>query len=158
MSVQFDPSRKRWVVRWYEAGRQRSRRFQDAPAARRFDAERALARATARDATTAIVARELMLLWARFDEIERQLPDDARTTGVYPYATREGVRWRVAVTREDGTTTTRRGYKTPEAALRARERLAHPTAPANNESFAAFWRRWLARSAGSSKGSAGAGP
>ena len=95
MSVQFDPSRKRWVVRWYEAGRQRSRRFQDAPAARRFDAERAHARAAARDATTAIVARELMLLRARFDEIERQLPDDARTTGVYPYVSAPGENWTI---------------------------------------------------------------
>jgi integrase len=111
MRVHFDRSRNRWVVRWYEAGRQRSRRFQNAPAARRFDAERARAGAAARDATTAVVARELMLLRARVEEIERQLPPDARATGAYPYASRDGVRWRTAVTREDGTTTTRRGYR-----------------------------------------------
>ena len=40
MSVQFDSSRNRWVVRWYEAGRQRTRRFDHEGAARDFDAER----------------------------------------------------------------------------------------------------------------------
>ena len=40
MSVQFDSSRNRWVVRWSEAGRQRSRRFADEAAARDFDIER----------------------------------------------------------------------------------------------------------------------
>jgi hypothetical protein len=40
MSVQFDASRSRWVVRWYDAGRQRSRRFQDEQAARAFEADR----------------------------------------------------------------------------------------------------------------------
>jgi len=39
MSVQFDSSRNRWVVRWYEADRQRSRRFADQRAAHAFDAE-----------------------------------------------------------------------------------------------------------------------
>jgi integrase len=144
MSVQFDASRNRWVVRWYEAGHQRSRRFREEPAARRFDSERVGASAATREAAAAAVAGELMLLRARVDAIERQLPDDARTTGVSPYATRDGVRWRVAVRREDGSTTTRRGYKTREAAWQARERLGPPTAPASDTSFAAFWRRWLA--------------
>lgn len=39
MSVQFDSNRNRWVVRWYEGERQRSRRFGDERAARDFDAE-----------------------------------------------------------------------------------------------------------------------
>jgi hypothetical protein len=44
MSVQFDSSRNRWVVRWSEAGRQRTRRFSDEDAARGFDHERQEAR------------------------------------------------------------------------------------------------------------------
>jgi hypothetical protein len=144
MSVQFDPSRNRWVVRWYESGRQRSRRFHDAAAARRFDAERARARAAARHSTTAPVARELMLLRARVNEVERQLPIDARMTGLNPCATREGVRWRIAITHKDGTTTTRRGYQTRDAAIRGRERLAQPIPATTTMSFAAFWHQWLA--------------
>jgi hypothetical protein len=41
MSVQFDHNRNRWVVRRHEVGRQRTRRFDDEPAARRFDADQA---------------------------------------------------------------------------------------------------------------------
>jgi hypothetical protein len=63
---------------------------------------------------------------------------------VYPYATGDGVRWRVAVRREDGSTTTRRGFATLEAAWRTRERIESPPASTTtNVSFAAFWRRWL---------------
>jgi hypothetical protein len=48
MSVQFDPARSRWVVRWSQDRRQRTRRFTTEAEARRFDAERKLdaARAT----------------------------------------------------------------------------------------------------------------
>ncbi|HET8758070.1 MAG TPA: hypothetical protein VFM58_18765, partial [Solirubrobacteraceae bacterium] len=74
MSVQLDLARNRWVVRWYESGRQRSRRFPDEEAARRFDADCASAKALAREATTADLARELMLLRARVNEVERHLP------------------------------------------------------------------------------------
>jgi hypothetical protein len=44
MSVQFDSNCNRWVVRWYEAGRQRSRRFADQHAARAFDAKQRAAK------------------------------------------------------------------------------------------------------------------
>jgi hypothetical protein len=59
MSVQFDSSRNRWVVRWSEAGRQRSRRFAHEAAARDFDVERREATAAARAATAASLAAEL---------------------------------------------------------------------------------------------------
>lgn len=141
MSVQFDSSRNRWVVRWYDGGGQRSRRFGDEHAARRFNADRASAKSAARNATTATVATELAQLRARVDEGERQLPADARTTGVFLYPTRAGVRWRIAVTREDGTASTRRGYVTHEAACHARGRLAGADSAAAGVSFARFWRR-----------------
>jgi integrase len=144
MSVQFDSSRSRWVVRWYDAGRQRSRRFADEQAARAFDADRAEANKTQREIAATALANELAGLRARVDEVERRLPPDTRSSGVYPYATRDGVRWRIAVTRPDGTVTTRRGFTTHAAACQARDRLAR-TAPADPEmSFGRFWRAWLA--------------
>lgn len=129
---------------WYEAGRHRSRRFPDEPAARRFDAERLRAADTARDAATARVAEDLAQLRARVEQVERQLPVDARTSGVYSYATRAGVRWRIAVRTPDGTVTTRRGYESREAACRARDRLTARDDQRINVSFARHWHRWLA--------------
>ena len=43
-----------------------------------------------------------------------------------------------------GRVTTRRGYRTHEAACRARDRLTHASATGADASFACFWRRWLA--------------
>ncbi len=63
MSVQFDSSRNRWVVRWYEAGRQRSRRYAHETAARAFDAECRETKAAAREATAARLSGELAGLW-----------------------------------------------------------------------------------------------
>jgi len=63
---------------------------------------------------------------------------------VSAYATRQGVRWRVAVPQPDGSVTTRRGYRTHEAACQARDRLTHLASPEAQASFARFWRAWLA--------------
>jgi hypothetical protein len=144
MSVQFDSSRNRWAVRWYDAGRQRSRRFQDEQAARAFEANRLQRKLTQRETAATALAEEVARLRARVDDVERRLPTDTRSNGVYPYATREGVRWRIAVTQPDGTVTTRRGFTTHAAACQARDRLAR-TAPADpHMSFGRFWREWLA--------------
>ena len=96
MSVQFDQSRNRWVVRWYEDGRQRCRRFAVERTAREFEAERAAAAAHDRAAATASVQRELDALQARLHAVESQLDPDLQSSSVYPYATRQGVRWRIA--------------------------------------------------------------
>jgi len=144
MSVQFDPSRNRWVVRWSEAGHQRARRFTQEGTARGFDAERREARTVAREAHAPGLAGELAQLRARVQTIEKQLPADAQATGVYSYATKQGVRWRIAVKQPDGTVTTRRGYRTREQATRARDRLTHAGPPRADASFGCFWRRWLA--------------
>ena len=144
ISVQFDSSRNRWVVRWYEGERQRSRRFADKRAARDFDAEQRATRVAARRERRAGLAGELAELRARVETLEQQLPEDARGSGVSAYATRRGVRWRVAVPQPDGSITTRRGYRTHEAARRARERLTQLASPGAQASFARFWRAWLA--------------
>ena len=109
MSVQFDSSRSRWVVRWSDAGRQRTRRFAHEGAARGFDAQRREAKLAAREAYAAELAGELAQLRARVQTLEEQLPADAQATGVYSYATRQGVRWRVGgqSTRPDGHDTSR---------------------------------------------------
>jgi integrase len=144
MSVQFDSSRNRWVVRWSEAGRQRARRFAQEGAARGFDRERRGARLAAREAHAAGLAAELARLRARVETIENELPADAQATGVYSYATKQGVRWRIAVKQSDGTVTTHRGYRTHAAACRARDRATHTETPGAEASFGCFWRRWLA--------------
>jgi hypothetical protein len=41
--------------------------------------------------------------------------------GVHSYATEHGVRWRIAIKQPDGRLTTRRGFRTHEAAARASE-------------------------------------
>jgi hypothetical protein len=143
MSVQFDSSRKRWVVRWYEAGRQRSRRFADEGPARAFDEQLRTAAAAARQADDSKLAGELARLRARVDTIEQQLPDDARSSGVSAYPTRQGVRWRVTLPQPDGSVTTRRGYPTREAARRARDQVVAPEPPPAEASFARYWRAWL---------------
>src|SRR5215210_8997831 len=144
MSVQFDSSRSRWVVRWSEAGSQRTRRFAGERAARDFDAARREARIAAREARAAGLAGELARLRARVETIENQLPADARNTGMYSYATKQGVRWRIAVKQPDGTLTTRRGFRTREAAARERDLVTATGPPDADASFACFWRRWLA--------------
>ena len=78
------------------------------------------------------------------ESIEDQLPADARDTGVYSYATTQGVRWRIAVKQPDGTLTTRRGFRTHEAAARERDRATAIGPPGADGSFGCFWQRWLA--------------
>src|SRR5215210_2896180 len=95
--VRFPP--QPLVVRGSEGGRQRTRRFAEERAARGFDRERREARIAAREAQAAGLASELARLRTRVQTIENQLPADAQATGVYSYATKQGVRWRIAVKR-----------------------------------------------------------
>ncbi len=144
MSVQFDSSRQRWVVRWYHDGRQRTRRFADEPAARTFDEQQRNAKAAVRDARSAELAGELGRLVARVETLERRLPADVQARGVSAYATKQGVRWRVAVPRANGRVSTRRGYETHAAALAARARVMDTQSLGADASFARYWREWLA--------------
>jgi hypothetical protein len=143
MSVQFDSSRSRWVVRWYDAGRQRSRRFRHEQAARAFEADRQQQKLAQRDTAATALVDEVKRLRARVDNVERRLAPDARSCGVYPYATRAGVRWRIAVTQPDGTVTTRRGFRTHDAARLAHHRLTRTSPSESGISFSRFWRDWL---------------
>ena len=86
---------------------------------------------------------ELAPLRARVETLEQELPADARTTGVSAYTTAQGVRWRIAVPLPDGRVSTRRGYRTREAACHARQRIAGSPAVGADAPFARFWRTWL---------------
>lgn len=98
MSIDYEPGRRRYRVRWREHGRQRSRRFLS-----RSDAE-AFA-ASLKPTPEAPPATPLAE------------PDGS---GVYAYATTAGARWRLLYRQSDGTLTTRRGFETRAAAVAAR--------------------------------------
>ena len=100
MSVHYDPDRARFVVRWRESGRQRSKRFRSEEEAVAFDAK-----------------REAPIL-LRAEPAQRAGGD-----GVYAYSTGPGVRYRFVFGQSDGTLSSRRGFLTRAAAAAARRKL-----------------------------------
>jgi integrase len=116
-----------WEARWRDAaGRQRSKRFAFEEAAVAFDAALAEVSPAARR------------------------PDSAkfgRRGGVYPYETREGVRWRFVYRRSDATQTSKRGFTSERGARDARRRLIEQVERGEvrhtKETFGAYWERWL---------------
>jgi integrase len=124
--VSFSLAKGSWEVRWRDAtGRQRSRRFRSEEAAQEFDASIHDHGATER---------------------RRADPGDG---GVYPYDTRAGTRWRYVMRRSDGSMTSKRGFPSERAARDARRRLAERQDRGEirhtNETFGAYWARWLGR-------------
>jgi integrase len=130
MSVHFDAARQRFVVRWNEGGKRRCRRF-------RTELE-----ATAFDAQVNTVA-------ATHDEFASEPLPPTRHDGIYPYSTKKGVRWRFVFRQSDGTMSSRRGFTSPRAAARARERLNESIRRGEvkvaRKSFADFWELVLAQ-------------
>jgi integrase len=125
MSVRYH--RGGWETRWRDAsGRSRSKRFKSEEAAQAYDeAMRDVAPGARRS-------------------------DSGRSgSGVYSYATREGVRWRFVVRRSDGSQTSKRGFTSQRAAADARRRLVEQVERRElvhtTETFAHYWERWLAR-------------
>jgi integrase len=117
MSVQFDPLRERYVVRWYEDGRHRTRRFIDRD-----------------DATT-------------FERSVTDRDTGASGDGVYRYRTRTAILWRFVFRRADGRLSSRRGFPTRAAAVAARqallETIRHSDGSQEPERFDAFFQRLL---------------
>jgi hypothetical protein len=72
MSVHYETDRRRFVVRWREDGRQRSKRFRTEPEAVEFDAGLGGPQSVTEQAPATLAAGD----------------------GVYAYATRDGVRYR----------------------------------------------------------------
>jgi hypothetical protein len=119
MSVHYEPARDRWVVRWRQAGRNRSRTFRREDEARQFDAS-----------------------------LEPPAPKVAPTgDGVYPYATRAGVRFRFMFRQSDGTVSSRRGFTSRRAAATARrhmiESIERGEIKVARTTFGAFWSELL---------------
>ncbi|MHB1538409.1 MAG: tyrosine-type recombinase/integrase [Solirubrobacteraceae bacterium] len=124
MSVQVDGAR--WVVRWRDgSGRQRGRRFDSEAAARAFDAG----------------VREV-------SQTDRRRDRGTRSGGVYPYATKAGVRWYFKARGSDGVQVTKRGFASERAARDAKRRLVEQVERGEvrhtKRSFGEHWQRWLA--------------
>jgi integrase len=116
-----------WEVRWRDAtGRQRSKRFRDATAAKAFD--------------ESIHDHGVP---------ERSKGRHGQAGGVYPYNTASGAKWRYLVRRSDGSMTSKRGFTSEKAARdgrrRAVERAERGEIRHTRETFGAFWARWLER-------------
>jgi integrase len=119
MSVHYEPERDRWVVRWRQAGKHRSRRFPREAEARQFDAS-----------------------------LRPTAPKVAPVgDGVYPYATRAGVRFRFMFRHSDGSVSTRRGFTSRRAAVIARrhmiESIERGEVKVARTTFGAFWAELL---------------
>ncbi len=126
-----------WEVRWRDAaGCQRSRRFEHERAAREFD----------------------QALHGRRRRVTR--PAQSSSPGVYPYNTAAGIRWRYLLRASDGMQTTKRGFRSEQAAREAREHALRqlpsrrPTphdqpqpiqTGDSSETFGEYWERWLSR-------------
>jgi hypothetical protein len=123
MSVHFEAARNRWVVRWRENRRNRSRRFGSLDEAEAFD--EAVRRAPA------VVPVE----------------PAARGDGIYAYGTTEGVRFRFVFRQSDGSLSSRRGFSSRRAAAVARRRLVESIERGEirvaRETFGTFWARLL---------------
>jgi hypothetical protein len=101
MGVSYDSARRKYVVRWSEDGRRRTRRFETEPEATAFLA--ALAPAPVGRPHSGI--------------IPQQQASTGRRDGVYRYETRDGPRWRFVFVQSDGTRSSRRGFGSRGAAL-----------------------------------------
>jgi hypothetical protein len=103
VSVDFDPSKQRWRVRWREDGKQRSRRFATEVEAIAFDEGRIVpAQGPVRKPARAAAAE-----------------GDA----IYPYETNSGLRYRFVFRQSDGTLSSRRGFVSRRVAATARRKL-----------------------------------
>ena len=125
MSVHYEASRNRYVVRWREGGRNRSRRFPTIEAAEAFD------EALRGTPTAAAIPVEPV----------------ARGDGIYAYGTIAGVRFRFVFRQSDGTLSSRRGFTSRRAAATARRRLVESIdrgeVKVARETFGVFWARLL---------------
>ena len=121
------PDRKRFVVRWREAGGQRSKRFRLEEDAMAFDE---VSRGPARQQASA--------------------PEPSPGTsgaGVYAYSTNAGVRYRFVFRQTDGTLSSRSGFRRRQAAAAARRKVIESVDRREitvcREDFADFWERFV---------------
>jgi hypothetical protein len=128
VSVDFDPSKQRWRVRWREDGKQRSKRFATEDEAIAFD--EALHASGAPAPAQAVRASA------------------AAGDAIYPYATKAGRRYRFVFRQSDGTPSSRRGFVSRPAAAAARRKLMESIDRREvvvcREDFESFWQQFAA--------------
>jgi hypothetical protein len=118
VSVRFDPDRGKFVVRWRDGGGRRCRRFDTESDAIAFDAY-LVPRVASAGPNADSATRPLE---ARIARLEARHSDKTRG-GVYAYAAKQGVQWRIVFRQSDGTMSSRRGFRSRTAAVTARRRL-----------------------------------
>jgi hypothetical protein len=127
MSIHYDASRDRFVVRWRQDGRRRVRRFRLETDAIAFDSS---LRRPLRPTPTAA-----------------SIPSAAAGDGIYAYETRAGIRFRFVFRQSDETLSTPRGFTSRRAAAIARRRLVESIERGEvtvaRETFETFWLRLL---------------
>ena len=148
MSIHYD--RGRHVVRWRDETGQR------APVPHADEAERFEHRlGGGADPATASDAPGLAQLRAELDALRAtvagragDLPSFAPLSGVYPYETSSGTRWRFAFRQSDGAMSSRRGFLSPRAAATTKRRLEESIRRGElrvaRDSFATWWATFLA--------------
>lgn len=143
MSVHYEKHRDRYVVRWREDGKNRSRRFADEAEAEAFDAAINPAGRAARRQRASRGSID-----ARVEKIDRRRETKTVRGGVYPYATNDGVRWRFVYRQSDGSLSSRRGFTSRTAAAAARRKLIESVDRGEvkvcRETFGSFWARFSA--------------
>ena len=146
--MQFDPNRRKYLVRWRENGRQRIARFDTQEGAEDFEQRRG------GQVLGEAPSPQIAALAARLSQLEAQLaiakepqgvgPGD----GVFPYDTRAGVRYGFKFRQSDGSSSTRRGFRSRKIARAEKRKLEESIRRGEvkvaRESFEAFWNRLLA--------------
>jgi len=127
VSVDFDPSKQRWRVRWREDEKQRSRRFATEAEAIAFDEER-----SATPQSTAVPPTRVAT---------------AAGDAIYAYETKAGRRYRFVFRQSDGALSSRRGFVSRRAAATARRKLIESIERREvtvcREDLESFWERFV---------------
>jgi hypothetical protein len=131
VGVHYDPSRRKYTVRWTEDRRRRIRRFDQEVDALQFASRLAEPNSQMAAGTPSAAARA------------SKAPRD----GIYRYETKAGPRWRFVFIQSDGTRSSRRGFVSRSVAkvekrriadeIRRRERVV------TRDTFDEFWTRWI---------------
>jgi hypothetical protein len=105
MSVHYEKDRDRYVLRWREDGKNRSRRFADEAEAEAFDA-----RVNPAGSAAPRMRASRASVDERVERIDTRRETEASRGGVYPYATNDGVRRRFVYRQSGGSLSSRRGF------------------------------------------------
>jgi len=143
MGVHYDATRRRYVVRWQDGDRRRSRRFGIEAEAVAFAAS-VVVRDRGRPPSTGLRAEP-----EHVAQVASRLADERERgrDGIYSYKTSEGTRFRFLFRQSDGKPSSRRGFKSRHAAATARRRLVESIERGEvkvaRETFGTFWDRLL---------------